>query len=260
VPDNSTEAPSEREKWEAECQFKKDELAVKKRELEIRELESHRARWTNPLVIAVLSAAVAGIGNVAATLYSSQQQREADERKAAEARTLESEKAEASLILEVVKTQTPEKAADNLKFLVDTKLIINKSRREDISAYIKSRREGQGVNIPPPSVTLSGNTARKCIVKGENVRAVTQVIDKVSKASLREAIERPWFFSDDSKSGVKKLLFSGGPHGYEMSFVLWQDNEDTDAFISADVPYVNLDQFVARLFDELPGKVNCQFR
>jgi beta-lactamase regulating signal transducer with metallopeptidase domain len=101
-----THAPTEREKWQAEQEVKKDELALKKRELDIRETESKRAAWTNPLVIAVFSAAIAGVGNVAATVYSAYQQRAADERKATDTEKLESEKAEANLILEMIKTRT----------------------------------------------------------------------------------------------------------------------------------------------------------
>jgi hypothetical protein len=120
---NASGAPSEREKWNFENRLKLLEIDLKRRELDIKETETSRARWTNPLVIAVLSAALAGLGSVVATVYSASQQRDADTRKAEQARGLEREKGEASLVLEVVKTASPDKAADNLKFLVDTKLI-----------------------------------------------------------------------------------------------------------------------------------------
>jgi hypothetical protein len=213
-------ALTEREKWEAEQSFKKEELGLRSRELEIREAESYRARWTNPLVIAILSAAVAGVGNVAATLYSSSQQRDADERKAAEARNVESEKAEASLILEFIKTQTPEKASDNLKFLVDTKLITNKARRDDMSAYLNTRREGRGVNVPPAPANLGTNSRRSCIVEGERLSAVAAAIDKITELRRFVAIDRPWLISDNVTYAKKELLFGGGPHGYVVLIVL----------------------------------------
>jgi hypothetical protein len=46
------------------------------------------------------------------------------------------EQVESQLILEVVKTAKPDKAAKNLSFLVNTNLINDKARREAIAAYV----------------------------------------------------------------------------------------------------------------------------
>jgi hypothetical protein len=184
-------APSEREKWQAEQDSKKEELALRRRELDIRETESKRAVWFNPLVIAVFSAAVAGFGNVIATVYSANQQRAANERKAADTEKLEGEKAEASLILEVEKTGTPDRAADNLKFLVDTKLITNQTRRDDIFSYIKTREAGKGVFIPPAAsfAEFPRQSALACDYFGMEPRAVADQFFVGDFTPLRKRID-----------------------------------------------------------------------
>ena len=69
------------------------------------------------LVCRVLGAGLAAGGNLIAAYYNSVEQRR-----------LESVKAESQLILEVIKTANPDKAAENLNFLVQTQLIADRSR------------------------------------------------------------------------------------------------------------------------------------
>jgi hypothetical protein len=49
----------EREKWRGKYE-------LRKREIEIKEREASRSRWSSPLVLAVLAAAIAALGNGAA--------------------------------------------------------------------------------------------------------------------------------------------------------------------------------------------------
>jgi hypothetical protein len=201
-----SEAPTEREKWVADQRSKQDELTLKQRELVLRETEARRARWWNPLVLAVFTAGLAGAGNVVANFYSNSQQRIADADKAKQTEKLESEKAEANLILELVKTGNPDRAAENLKFLVDTKLITSQTRRDDIEAYIKQRKEGQGVAVPTASstpVVSPVNTALLvCSFENSDVRSIAAAIDK-TLAGRKDLIERgldsslPWEFKAD---------------------------------------------------------------
>jgi hypothetical protein len=115
MADQDNSAPTEREKWEADQRARLEELALKRRELDLREKEARRARWWNPLVLAVFTAALAGLFNIAANFYSSREQRVADAEKAIQTERLESEKAEANLILEVVKTGNPDRAAEKMR-------------------------------------------------------------------------------------------------------------------------------------------------
>jgi hypothetical protein len=120
----------EREKW-------RDEYELRKRDLELRERDASRSRWSNPLVLAVLAAAIAGFGNAAAIWLNGRQ-----------ARDLEETKAEAARILEVIRTDNPDKAATNLKFLVDAGLISDDARRASIRTFLASRGAGQGPVLP----------------------------------------------------------------------------------------------------------------
>lgn len=132
----------EREKWLAECE-------LRKRELEIKEREQSRSRWSNPVVLAVLAAALAGIGNATVTWLNGIEQRNLEAEKAAQARMMEETKAEAARILEVVKTGDADKAAANLKFLVETGLISNTDRLKSIQTFLAERQAGQGPALPP---------------------------------------------------------------------------------------------------------------
>jgi hypothetical protein len=219
VADQDNTAPTEREKWEADQRVRQEELALKRRELELRESDARRARWWNPLVLAVFTAALAGIGNIVANFYSSSQQRIADAEKATQTEKLESEKAEATLILEVVKTGNPDRAAENLKFLVDTKLITSPARRNDIVAYIKQRKEGQGVAIPTSSgsralspaysarVTCAYPTTTQGTLK--DIKAVAVAIDQAMETISMDlttlGIDRslPWQYTE---KGVTKRV------------------------------------------------------
>lgn len=126
-------SPTERERWDADQQYKRDELAVKNRELDIREQESKRARWSNPLVLAILGAALAAFGNAVATYLSGTQQR-----------GLESLKGQSQLIIEMVKARSREDAVANLDFLVQTKLLTDPVISEAVAMYIKPLAKTKG--------------------------------------------------------------------------------------------------------------------
>jgi hypothetical protein len=171
----------EREKWAAEHQLKKDELALKGRELDIRERESRRARWSNPLVLAIAGAALAAVGNIVATYYTGVQQRDTEAVKHRAEQERERERSESQLILEVIRTANPDKAAENLAFLVRTSLINDRVRREAISKYVDARPAGTGVTLPTSSTPgwsdFTSYSSVMCRVSGtSDIRAVTTAI------------------------------------------------------------------------------------
>lgn len=144
----------DREKWQTEDAIRREALALKRTEL-------NRSRWVNPLVIAIFAAAVAALGNAGVTLVSSDRQIKLEREKAQITHDLNSEqsstslnleksKAEAARILEVVKTNDPDKAAENLKFLVDTGLIADPNVRQQLQTYLDKRKPGEGVVLPTP--------------------------------------------------------------------------------------------------------------
>jgi hypothetical protein len=103
----------EREKWQAEESWRRDELELKRDELGLKRSELSRPRWFNPLVIAILAAAVAAVGNIVVTLVCSHEQSRLISDQAAEIRRLEQANAEAARILEVLKTNDPDRAVSN---------------------------------------------------------------------------------------------------------------------------------------------------
>jgi hypothetical protein len=142
----------EREKWLGEYE-------LRKREIEIKEREQSRSRWSNPVVLAVLAAALAGLGNAAATWLNGMEQRKLETGRAEQARIMEETKAEAVRILEVIKTGDADKAAANLKFLVDTGLISNADRLLHIQTYLDARLAGKGPALP--AVQLLANVPQR---------------------------------------------------------------------------------------------------
>jgi hypothetical protein len=123
----------EREKWQAEQALAEAELQLKRDDLT-------RSRWINPLVIAVFAAAAAALGNAGVTWISSREQF-----------ALERSKSEATRILEVVRNADPDKAAINLKFLIDAGLIADQPTRDQIQEYLKMREPGKGFSLPSPT-------------------------------------------------------------------------------------------------------------
>jgi hypothetical protein len=155
----------EREKWDSELKLKQseldlksDELRLKDDELKLKQDENKRSKWVNPLVIAVFAAAAAAAGNAGVTLISSSKQADLEATRATAAAdlsrdqatatlNLELNKAEAARILEVVKTNDPDRAASNLAFLVDAGLIADPTAQK-IKDYLKNRPPGTGVALP----------------------------------------------------------------------------------------------------------------
>jgi hypothetical protein len=187
-PDN------EREKWTAQLEFEREkwrgELALKEREQAQREAEFRQkpdeawlSRWTNPLVLAIFGATLTGLANVGAIWLTSHYQLELEQTKSTATLDLEEWKSKASLgveqakseatrILEMIKTNDPDKAAENLKFLVDSGLIADGSLNVKIRKFLADRKPGTGpflsvpVARPVTTYSCSGVPARINVPQG----------------------------------------------------------------------------------------------
>ena len=95
----------------------------------------------NILGIAEVAAA---LGNAGVALINSTKQLQLEASRARINEELERSKSEAARILEVVKTNDPDKAATNLKFLIDTGLIADADVKKHIQAYLEKREPGDG--------------------------------------------------------------------------------------------------------------------
>jgi len=144
-PGSATPAQSaiawEQQKW-------RDEYQLKTRELDLKQKEQQRSNWSSPLVVAILAAAVAGLSNAFVATINGQLQRQIEQSKAAESLRIEESRSEAGRILEMIKTGEPDKAAGNLKFLIDTGLISNEQRVAQIQRYLSTRQPGTGPFLP----------------------------------------------------------------------------------------------------------------
>jgi hypothetical protein len=161
MTDLATEAdvgaePSHVERWQRESAFREREVTVKEREqslkaqeLELRRKEQTNSGWRNPLVVAIIAASVAALGNAAVALTNGILQRQ-----------LEDEKAEQARVLEMIKTGSADKAAENLAFLINIGLVTKKVHVEKLAAFLKQRQNGEGPVLPAADGTreISGAT------------------------------------------------------------------------------------------------------
>jgi hypothetical protein len=102
-----------------------EELRLKQRDLDVRVQEQARSRWTSPLMVAIMTAALAGIINLVLAALNNHYQNETKR-----------EKIEAARVAEMIKTGDIKTAIGNLKFLIETGLIRNPDLKKSIQAYL----------------------------------------------------------------------------------------------------------------------------
>jgi hypothetical protein len=174
----SAQAPvSERERFEAEQalhnrqhRLAEADQALRKADLDLRRDEHERTRWTSPLVLAIVAAAIAALGNAVVAFVNGRQQRELERHRAEANRSLEREKAENQIklerdkgqaqlrsdarkaesdrILEVIKTGESEAAAANLQFLLSAGLVGSSGLGKRLATYLATRTPGTGPSLP----------------------------------------------------------------------------------------------------------------
>ena len=152
LPDTLTTSAAdffEREKWEADCAFREREILIKEREcnfneadFNIRKAEHADSHWKNPLVVAILAAAMAAVGNAAVVFVNADSQI-----------TLEAQKSEQARILEMIKTGSPDKAAENLQFLLNAGLILDPTVHKNIVKFLENRKPGTGPALPSSTIS-----------------------------------------------------------------------------------------------------------
>ena len=108
-------------------------MAFREREVTLKERDSAQTKRLNPLTLSIIAAALAVGGNAWVAWYNNGAQLDLEERKA-----------EAARILEIVKVADPDKAANNLQFLIDTGLIADPKHLEAMKTYLARRKPGQG--------------------------------------------------------------------------------------------------------------------
>src|SRR5215470_5384902 len=141
----------EREKSRAEQEFRSRELTLKERaqsqqehELALKRQEARLSRWTNPLALAIFGAAFAGLVNAGLNALNNRYQLKLEREKGEATNKLEANKSEAARILEMIKTSDSDKAAENLRFLVDSGLLAEGPLSIKIRQFLEARKPGTG--------------------------------------------------------------------------------------------------------------------
>lgn len=124
----------ERRKFDTDSRLREQELELKRK-------DQSRAGWSNPLVVAIFAAAIAAGGNAVVSIVNGIQQRGIEDRKSEQAR-----------VLEMIKTGDTEKAAENLRFLLDAGLIDNEERAGKVKAFLDARQPGTGPALPSAAI------------------------------------------------------------------------------------------------------------
>jgi hypothetical protein len=87
--------------------------------------EQDRSRWNTPLILALIGAIIAGVTNIIVAGYNGFVEHRSDV-----------EKSESTRILQMIKTSDLKLATQNLKFLVQTGLVIDTDRVTKITKYL----------------------------------------------------------------------------------------------------------------------------
>jgi len=137
----------ERAKLQQEREFKKREFELKEKELDLQRQQSGWARWSSPVVVAILAGLIGYGGTVVSNFLS--RQNELD-KQGVELR-LAREKQEATLILEVIKTtgsaeEREKQTAANLVFFADAGLITSIKKAE--LEKLRGKAQGAGPALP----------------------------------------------------------------------------------------------------------------
>jgi hypothetical protein len=150
----------EREKWAADVAMRQRELEIKEREQRRLDAESssrleemRRSRWSSPLVLAVLGAGLAALGSGVATWLNGLEQRKLETTRSEATLEVEEFRADSARLLQMIGTNDPDKAAINLQFLLDAGLIKSKNTKERLITFLKKRQPGQGPTLPVPGAT-----------------------------------------------------------------------------------------------------------
>jgi hypothetical protein len=95
------------------------EVAAREREVTAKEAETKKSRWSSPLVIALLAGAIGLIGNLIVTLFNNRNTQQVNQNM----QQVERIRSQSNLILEAIRTGSPEKACTNLLFFIDLGLV-----------------------------------------------------------------------------------------------------------------------------------------
>jgi hypothetical protein len=158
------EEPLSEERWAFERSMREREMALAERRLEHEMFAGgKREGWANPLVVAVLAAAVAAGGNAVVSYVEGEQSRELEALQAKETRALEETRAEYARIQAMLETNDPDTAAENLRFLVEIGLVSNEEMRARLANFLEKRAPGEGPVLARSSTDENERSGREVL-------------------------------------------------------------------------------------------------
>ena len=138
----------ERSRLRAERQTRAAEIWLKRKEIRLRHASENRAKWRDPVFLAVLAAVVGLFGNMAVAIYNGM----IDEDRRRHLAQIEADKNRNALIVEAVRIGDPDQAAENLKMMLEAGLIRDDGR---IQAYLETRTPGSGLFLSDNSMIVN---------------------------------------------------------------------------------------------------------
>ncbi len=160
VPAPPVVDPTEREKFEFDRHLRLKEITLKEAEATRLAEESKRSRWTNPFVVAIIGAAVVGIGNAAVSVINANYQRALLDTTNQNQGYLESVRAENTNVLEVVKLGDPGKVRNGLCLLLKLNSIKSSTTNAAIQSYLADHQGCPAEAGQKPSVIATPPESR----------------------------------------------------------------------------------------------------
>jgi len=129
------------------------DVRLKKKELESHATKTWRVALSNPLILAIVGGSLTLVTSIITNFLAVIATRDADERKASQARESESRALQSELIKTFLKTPDSKTARDNLTFLIESGLIPDHEKRikEYLASNIKTVPKLSEVAVPVSS-------------------------------------------------------------------------------------------------------------
>ena len=136
--DKATAFAFEREKWLASLDANNRDYGLRLREFESKERDAKRARWTNPLTIAIVSGSLAALANIWATTTNAINSQNVERNKLSQERTLAIQKIEEERIFDSMKAGSCKQIKERLTSLDNLGLFTDGNRVAAVRKYVNS--------------------------------------------------------------------------------------------------------------------------
>jgi uncharacterized protein (TIGR02594 family) len=176
----------EHEKLELERERDRREYALREREISLKERDANRNMFHNPVIVAIAAAALGLASNAVVALIGVYN---------------EERKAEYGRILEMLKVGDPDRAAANLKLLLDAGLYSDSNGK--LAAYLESRKTGEGAALAAPSGTISGPRQE---ISQSIINGLKRQLDDRNRRWMALVIDELGYLEDDQGKVSARII------------------------------------------------------